>query len=54
VEKVKDGQTAPGGVEVFVDYWKILGSAPGGADSFEGRLREVSQVLALSIPNNRR
>lgn len=52
VEKVKDGQTAPGGVEVFVDYWKILGSAPGGADSFEGRLREVRQVLALSIPNN--
>ncbi|WVR08241.1 asparagine-tRNA ligase [Kwoniella sp. DSM 27419] len=39
VEKVKEGQTAPGGVELLVDYWKILGLAPGGSDAFEGRLQ---------------
>lgn len=39
VEKVKEGQSAPGGIEVSVDYWKILGLAPGGEDSFEGRVR---------------
>lgn len=42
VEKVKEGQTAPGGVEVIVEYWKILGLAPGGVDAFEGRLAAVS------------
>ena len=41
VEKVKEGQSAPGGVEVIVDYWKVLGKAPGGMDAFEGRLRAV-------------
>ncbi|EIW71684.1 hypothetical protein TREMEDRAFT_71235 [Tremella mesenterica DSM 1558] len=39
VEKVKEGQSAPGGIEVVVDYWKIIGLAPGGDDAFEGRLR---------------
>ena len=47
VEKVKEGQTAPGGVEVVVDWWKILGKAPGGLDAFEGRLREVSWLELL-------
>lgn len=42
VEKVKEGQTAPGGVEVIVDWWKMVGRAPGGDESFEGRLRRVS------------
>ena len=41
VEKVKEGQTAPGGVELVVDWWRILGKAPGGDDAFEGRLRVV-------------
>ncbi|WWD20119.1 asparagine-tRNA ligase [Kwoniella shandongensis] len=39
IEKVKEGQTAPGGVELLVDYWKIIGRAPGGAEAFEGRLQ---------------
>ncbi|WRT69492.1 asparagine-tRNA ligase [Kwoniella shivajii] len=38
IEKVKEGQTAPGGVELMVDYWKIIGKAPGGSEAFEGRL----------------
>ena len=46
VEKVKEGQSAPGGVEVLVDYWKILGQAPGGDEAFEGRLRAVSLAFA--------
>ncbi|OCF61780.1 asparagine-tRNA ligase [Kwoniella mangroviensis CBS 10435] len=40
VEKVKEGQKAPGGVELMVDYWKIIGRAPGGIDAFEGRLQQ--------------
>lgn len=47
VEKVKEGQTAPGGVELVVDWWKILGKAPGGHDAFEGRLREVSICASM-------
>lgn len=42
IEKVKEGQSAPGGVEVIVDWWKTIGRAPGGEESFEGRLRAVS------------
>ena len=49
VEKVKEGSTAPGGIEVSVDYWKILGRAPAGDDAFEGRLRAVSCPATFSI-----
>jgi asparaginyl-tRNA synthetase len=43
VNKVKEGQTAPGGVEITVDWWKTVGLAAGGEDAFEGRLRAVSR-----------
>ncbi|ODO00695.1 asparagine-tRNA ligase [Cryptococcus wingfieldii CBS 7118] len=39
LEKVKEGQTAPGGVELSVEYWKILGRAPAGRDALESRLQ---------------
>ncbi|WVQ79409.1 asparagine-tRNA ligase [Cryptococcus sp. DSM 104549] len=39
VEKVKEGQTAPGGVELIVDYWKTIGRAPSGADCLDSRLQ---------------
>jgi len=39
VQKVKEGQSAPQGVEIIVDWWKILGRAPSGDDAFEGRLK---------------
>lgn len=42
VEKVKEGQTAPEGVEVIVDYWKIIGLAPGGKEAFESIIQPVS------------
>jgi hypothetical protein len=51
VEKVKEGQTAPGGVEVMVDYWKIIGRAPGGDEAFEGRLRPVGFSLFAITPH---
>lgn len=38
VQKVKEGQTAPQGLEIVADWWKIIGRAPGGDDAFEGRL----------------
>lgn len=40
VEKVKEGSTAPGGVEVSVEYWHIIGRAPSGEDAFEGRMHK--------------
>ncbi|KAJ8668950.1 hypothetical protein QAD02_000209 [Eretmocerus hayati] len=34
VKPVPEGKTAPGGVELAVDFWKLIGnSPPGGADS---------------------
>jgi len=34
VEAVPEGHSAPGGVELKVDYWELIGSAPpGGADA---------------------
>ncbi|XP_011506137.1 PREDICTED: asparagine--tRNA ligase, cytoplasmic isoform X2 [Ceratosolen solmsi marchali] len=34
LKPVPEGKTAPGGLELIVDYWKLIGnSPPGGADS---------------------
>jgi asparaginyl-tRNA synthetase len=44
VEKVKDGQTAPGGVEIIVDYWRIIGLAPGGKEAFESIIQPVCPI----------
>ncbi|KZV88411.1 asparaginyl-tRNA synthetase [Exidia glandulosa HHB12029] len=37
---VPEGKTAPGGHELVVDYWKVLGAAPGGPDAFSNQLNE--------------
>ncbi|KAK4685990.1 asparaginyl-tRNA synthetase, partial [Tremellales sp. Uapishka_1] len=39
VDTVKEGSTAPGGVEIAVDWWRIIGRAPSGEEAFEGKLR---------------
>ncbi|KAH9912590.1 asparaginyl-tRNA synthetase, partial [Amylocystis lapponica] len=42
LQPVLEGKTAPGGHELIVDYWKVLGAAPGGEDAFTNRLNEKS------------
>ncbi|XP_006461406.1 hypothetical protein AGABI2DRAFT_185659 [Agaricus bisporus var. bisporus H97] len=39
---VPEGKTAPGGHELSVDYWRVIGSAPGAEDAFTNRLNEKS------------
>ncbi|PCH35689.1 asparaginyl-tRNA synthetase [Wolfiporia cocos MD-104 SS10] len=42
LQPVPEGKTAPGGHELIVDYWKVLGASPGGEDAFTNRLNEKS------------
>jgi len=49
VEKVKDGQTAPGGVEIIVDYWRIIGLAPGGKEAFESIIQPVCTIICRAL-----
>jgi len=39
---------APGGHELIVDFWRILGVAPGGDDAFTNRLNEKSDPSILA------
>lgn len=45
LQAVPEGKTAAGGHELVVDYWKVLGGAPGGDDAFTNRLNEASGTL---------
>ena len=40
--EVKDGQNAPGGVEVIADYWELVGSSPSGGT--EAIVNESSSI----------
>lgn len=40
LQLVKEGQTAPGGHELIVDYWEVVHLAPGGAESFDNIFNE--------------
>ncbi|RXW23681.1 hypothetical protein EST38_g2146 [Candolleomyces aberdarensis] len=42
LQEVPEGKTAPGGHELVVDYWSVVGAAPGGDDAFTNRLNEKS------------
>ncbi|CAA7260414.1 unnamed protein product [Cyclocybe aegerita] len=42
LQEVPEGKTAPGGHELVVDYWRVLGAAPGADDAFTNRLNEKS------------
>ncbi|KAF9809684.1 hypothetical protein IEO21_07318 [Rhodonia placenta] len=42
LQAVPEGKTAPGGHELIVDYWRVLGASPGGEDAFTNRLNEKS------------
>ena len=48
MQEVPEGKTAPGGHELVVDYWKVVGAAPGAEDAFTNRLNEVRN-FSLSI-----
>ncbi|KAF9243209.1 asparaginyl-tRNA synthetase [Melanogaster broomeanus] len=43
-----EGQKAPGGHELVVDYWKVLGAAPGADDAFTNKLNEQSDPSILA------
>ncbi|KAJ3199241.1 hypothetical protein HDU67_002963, partial [Dinochytrium kinnereticum] len=40
LEALPPGKTAPGGHELVVDYWEIIGKAPAGEDSFENKFND--------------
>ncbi|KAF5316910.1 hypothetical protein D9611_003639 [Ephemerocybe angulata] len=42
LQEVPEGKKAPGGHELIVDYWSVVGAAPGGDDAFTNRLNEKS------------
>jgi len=48
LQAVPEGKTAPGGHELIVDYWKVLGAAPGADDAFTNRLNEKSDPSILA------
>lgn len=45
LQTVKEGQQAPGGHELVVDHWKVIGAAPGAEDAFTNRLNEVCPLF---------
>lgn len=48
LQEVPEGKTAPGGHELIVDYWRVLGAAPGADDAFTNRLNEKSDPSILA------
>jgi asparaginyl-tRNA synthetase len=49
LQAVPEGKTAPGGHELAVDFWRVLGAAPGAEDAFTNRLNEASRKTTLRI-----
>ena len=48
LQEVPQGKTAPGDHELSVDYWRVVGAAPGAEDAFTNRLNEVKLFSFLS------
>jgi aspartyl/asparaginyl-tRNA synthetase len=42
LQAVPEGKDAPNGHELIVDFWQVIGAAPGAEDAFTNRLNEVS------------
>ncbi|CDS02969.1 hypothetical protein LRAMOSA00371 [Lichtheimia ramosa] len=38
INELPEGKTAPGGHELVVDYWYVVGKAPGGDDAFNNKV----------------
>ncbi|KAJ2816125.1 asparagine--tRNA ligase, partial [Coemansia sp. 'formosensis'] len=47
IKEVPAGKTAPDGHELVVDYWHVVGKAPGGDDSFSNRVNDESDPSLL-------
>lgn len=47
VNKVPEGKTAPGGIELVVDYYEIVSLAPAGDDSFTNKISEGADPSLL-------
>lgn len=46
VQRVPEGQIAPGGVELHADYWRLISASPsGGIDQVVNKLSEVDLAL---------
>jgi asparaginyl-tRNA synthetase len=42
IKATPEGKSAPGGHELIVDYWEVLGKAPGGDEAFNNKLNTES------------
>lgn len=47
VEKLPEGKTAPGGVELKADYYEVIGLAPSGDDAFTNKVQENADPYLL-------
>lgn len=47
VEKLPEGKTAPGGVELKADYFQVIGLAPSGEDAFSNKVQEKADPSLL-------
>ncbi|GJE93514.1 asparaginyl-tRNA synthetase [Phanerochaete sordida] len=48
LQVVPESKTAPGGHELSVDFWKVLGAAPGGDDALADKLNEKCDQSVLA------
>lgn len=47
IEKLPEGKTAPGGVELKADYYEVIGLAPSGDDAFTNKAPENADPLLM-------
>lgn len=47
IEKLPEGKTAPGGVELKADFYEVVGLAPAGEDSFSNKVQENADPSLL-------
>ncbi|CDR46603.1 CYFA0S24e00914g1_1 [Cyberlindnera fabianii] len=47
VEKLPEGKQAAGGIELVVDYYKVIGLAPSGDEAFTNKIQEGSDPSLL-------
>ncbi|KAJ6589984.1 asparaginyl-tRNA synthetase [Mycena vulgaris] len=48
LQAVPEGKTAPGGHELAVDFWRLIGGSPSGDDAFSNKLNEQSDPSKLA------